>query len=204
MYLGYLVFIFFIIIFIPASKSIEDELYLRDLNNPKLYYGTGEGFANDRQLYIFAEVDRNRVKLEIPLSADITEIRIDPTEYPCIFKLEKAVLIQSDGTKVNADRFLTNGYVGSDNTLLFDTDDGQIQYYKLPKVEKKLKLMYSISMVDKSFFEELKAMFIANMERNKKDPTVMDKVLIKVGKKQVEAIPEGLWYNRELKEGKMQ
>ena len=186
---------------LDLKQAIEAELYLRDLNNPKLYYGCGEGFANDRQLYIFGKVSDDSVSISIPLKAEITELRIDPTEYPCIVKVKKAVLVMSDGSERPADRFLTNGYVGSKTTLLFDTNDSQIQYYKLPAEDKTLVLEYTVSMVEQGFFDELKQMFMERMERDKKELTVMDKVLIKVGKKEVEAIPQGLWYNCEPQEG---
>ena len=50
-------------------------------------------------------------------------------------------------------------------------------------------------MVDRGLFDGLKKMFMDRMDRLKKDPTVIDKVLIKTGRKEPEVIPEGLWFS---------
>ena len=50
-------------------------------------------------------------------------------------------------------------------------------------------------MPDKEMFEAFKQMFIERMEQRRKEPTIMDKVLIKTGRRQPEIIPEGLWYS---------
>ena len=79
--------------------------------------------------------------------------------------------------------------------LLFDTDDAQFQFFKLPEGRKKLRLSYEVTMPDKELFEAFKQMFIERMEQRRKEPTIMDKVLIKTGRRQPEIIPEGLWYS---------
>ena len=180
---------------VDIKKAAGKEFYLKDLKNPKIYYGTGEGFSGDRQLRIFADTDGDSVSLEIPLEEDVTELRVDPTEYPCIVKMDKVTLMMADGTSEIIDRYLTNGYVGEGSILLFDTDDSQLQFLKLPRGKKTLNLKYDVTMVDRGLFDGLKKMFMDRMDRLKKDPTVIDKVLIKTGRKEPEVIPEGLWFS---------
>ena len=182
---------------VNMEKAVSREFYLKDLKNPKLYYGTGLGFSGDRQLKTFADTDGDSVVLEVPLEADVTELRVDPTEYPCIVTVKAVTLTTEDGTKENLDRFLTNGYVGEDNILLFDTDDAQLQFLKLPKGKKIIKLEYDVTMPDRALFDGLKRMFIKRMEAQRKDPTVIDKIMIKTGRKEVEVIPPGLVYNKD-------
>lgn len=177
------------------KKALKREFYLKDLKNPKIYYGTGLGFSPDRQLRTFADTDGDRVILEIGLKPDVTELRVDPTEYPCLIKMISVILTQEDGSEEKIERFLTNGYVGAANLLIFDTDDAQFQFFKLPTGDKKIRLEYEVSMPDKELFESLKQMFIERMESRRKDPTIMDKVLIRTGlQERPEVIPEGLWY----------
>ncbi|MBQ7481959.1 MAG: class I SAM-dependent methyltransferase [Lachnospiraceae bacterium] len=177
------------------KKALSREFYLKDLKNPKIYYGTGLGFSPDRQLRTFADTDGDIVTLEIEMEPEVTELRVDPTEYPCLVKMISVILTQEDGSEQRIDRFLTNGYVGAADLLLFDTDDAQFQFFKLPAGKKKLRLSYEVTMPDKELFEAFKQMFIERMEQSKKEPTIMDKVLIKTGRKQPEIIPEGLWYS---------
>lgn len=177
------------------KKALKREFYLKDLKNPKIYYGTGLGFSPDRQLRTFADTDGDRVTLMIELDPEVTELRVDPTEYPCLIKMISVSLELEDGSINNIDRYLTNGYVGAGNLLLFDTLDAQLQFFKLPAGRKKLRLSYEVSMPDKELFESFKQMFIERMESRRKDPTIVDKVLIKAGyKERPEVIPEGLWY----------
>ncbi|MBR4718884.1 MAG: class I SAM-dependent methyltransferase [Lachnospiraceae bacterium] len=178
---------------VDMLKAVEKEFYLKDLRNPKIYYGSGEGFSGDRQLMIFADTDGDSVSLEIPLEEDITQLRVDPTEYPCIVKIDKVTLIMDDGTSENIDRFLTNGYVGEGSVLLFDTDDSQLQFLKLPEGKKTVGLKYDVTMVEKGLFEGLKRMFWDRMKRFRKDPTVIDKLLVKAGRKEPGVIPEGYY-----------
>lgn len=177
------------------KKALKWEFYLKDLKNPKIYYGTGLGFSPDKQLRTFAETDGDHVTLTIELEPDVTELRVDPTEYPCMIRVRSVVLTLEDGTKESIDRYLTNGYVGAGNMLLFDTDDAQLQFFKLPAGRKEIKLEYDVTMTDRELFEAFKQMFIERMELRRREPTIMDKVLIKAGRKEPEIIPEGLWYN---------
>ncbi len=177
------------------KKALSKEFYLKDLKNPKIYYGTGLGFSPDRQLRTFADTDGDIVTLEVEMESEVTELRVDPTEYPCLVKMISVILTLEDGSEQRIDRFLTNGYVGAADLLLFDTDDAQFQFFKLPEGRKKLRLSYEVTMPDKELFEAFKQMFIERMEQRRKEPTIMDKVLIKTGRRQPEIIPEGLWYS---------
>lgn len=178
------------------KKALKREFMLRDLENPKIYYGTGLGFSPDKQLRTFADTDGDAVSLEIELEPEVTELRVDPTEYPCLVKVRSVILTREDGTEESIDRYLTNGYPGAANMLLFDTDDAQLQFFGLPGGKKKIKLQYHVTIPDKELFDGLRQILTERAESLKKEPTIMDKVLIKTGRKEPEIIPEGLRYNR--------
>ncbi len=176
------------------EEAIEDEMYLRNLNNPRIYYNSGEGYDEERQLYIFGTVSsKGHVRIDIPLDSDVKEVRIDPTDYPCIVSLKRADMEIEDGSFVNLDRYLTNGYLGLNSTLLFDTYDAQILFKNLGEGKKIIHLDYVVSMVDKSLFQELKQLFAQKMDRDAKDVKLLDKLK---SKKTTEILPEGFWYNK--------
>lgn len=174
----------------------EKEFRYRNLRNPVIYYGTGLGFSPDDQICLFADVNGHDVSMEIPVEDNVCELRVDPAEYPCLVKIKKLAVRTGMGVEQHIDRFLTNGYIGGEDIVLFDTDDPQLHFMKLPAQAEKLILKYEVLIPEDEMFASLKELFVKNTESMKKDPTMVDRVLIKTGRKEVEAIPEGLRYNK--------
>lgn len=179
-----------------AVRLAKKEFTYRGLQTPVIYYGTGLGFAHDRQLYLFADVDGHEVSIEIPINEDVCELRVDPAEYPCLVKIKQRDIIMNNGSVQRLDRFLTNGYIGNEDTILFDTNDPQFHFMKLPGEAEKLLLEYEVLTLDNEMFSSLKELFLAHTESMIKDPTLVDRVMIRTGRKEVETIPEGLRYNK--------
>lgn len=179
-----------------AVETAGKEFTYKNLQNPMIYYGTGLGFTPDKQIRLFADVKGHDVSMEIPVEDDVCELRVDPTEYPCIVKIKKLMITTGAGVRKHLDRFLTNGYIGGEDMILFDTDDPQLHFMKLPEDTESLMLEYEVLNLGDEMFAALKELFVKNTESMKKDPTVVDRVLIKTGRKEAEAIPEGLRYNK--------
>ena len=179
-----------------AVRLAGEEFTYKNLQSPTIYYGTGKGFAPDRQICLFADVDGHDVGMEIPIEKDVCELRVDPAEYPCIVKIKRLELFKDNGTVQKLDRFLTNGYVGGDDIVLFDTSDPQLHFLNLPGDAETLLLEYEILNLGDGMFSSLKELFLKNSESMRKDNTLIDKVLVKAGRKNVNIIPEGLRYNK--------
>ena len=181
-----------------AVDAAGKEFTYKNLQNPMIYYGTGLGFAPDKQIRLFAEVFGHDVSMEIPIDDGVCELRVDPTEYPCLLKIKKLMIMTGGGATKLLERFLTNGYIGGEDLILFDTDDPQLHFMKLPEDATKLILKYEVQNLDDEMFASLKELFVNNTESMKKDPTMVDRVLIKTGRKEADVIPEGLRYNKSI------
>ena len=181
-----------------AVEAAGKEFGYKNLRNPMIYYGTGQGFTSDKQICLFADVKGHDVSIKIPIEEDVCELRVDPTEYPCIVKIKKLMTVTGTGLKQPFMRFLTNGYVGGEDMILFDTDDPQLHFMKLPGEARELILEYEVLKLDDEMFASLKELFVRNTESMKKDPSVFDRVLVRTGRREAEVIPEGLRYNKSI------
>jgi len=169
---------------------------LKNLNNPKLYYSYGEGYSDDRQIYIIPEVNGARVNMDIPLASNMRGVRIDPTEYNSIVCVKEIYFIDQAGQTHWIDKFLMNGYMISKRTILFNTNDAQIIVENITPEMKTLHITYDVSMFLPEIYEDFK-----NVAANKEKvdypiPTFMDKILMKLHlKERPEVLPEGYHYN---------
>ena len=176
---------------VDAGRAAAREFKLKYLNNPEIYYSNDGIFVKDRQIYMFAETDDGHVSIDIPLSADMTFLRFDPTEYRCLLKLDSVILKDKAGNDQHLESFLTNGIVLPDMTILFDTMDPQLHFRALPGKEKTICLKYSVSTPDEELFKILKNLAVEREEHKKKQPVMIDKVLRRK-KDGAQPVPEGL------------
>ena len=102
------------------------------------------------------------------------------------------------GLEKPLERFLTNGYIGGEDLILFDTHDPQLHFMKLPGETEELILEYEVLNLEDEMFSSLKELFVRNTESMKKDPTLVDRVLVKAGRREAEVIPDGLRYNKSI------
>lgn len=184
----------------PTSTIFIDKLLkvresLTNLNNPKIYYGIGQGFSEERRLYSIPEIDGTRVTMDIPLKSNIRSVRIDPTEYPSVVAVNNIQLINEDDTVTNVDRFLMNGYAVSERTIIFDTDDAQIIINNISGKTKTLHISYEITMFPENIYNDMRDMAKAKQLSEYKDNSVGKKILRKMHLTGKLSAPEGYHYN---------
>lgn len=172
---------------------IKERESLRNLNNPKIYFSFGNGFAEERRIYVTPTLSGASVSMEIPLKGNMRALRIDPTEYPSVVSVSEIAVIDQEGNSNNIERYIVNGFPVSNRTFIYDTDDAQIIIDGLSGTEKSIKLTYEVSMFLPNVYEDVK-----NMAKSKvsNDNKLLDKVLTKLKlKKQSEVLLEGYHYN---------
>lgn len=181
------------------DQVLKESAYLRNLNMPKVYYSCGDGFSPENELNLLAAVSGdNIVVLEVPITNNIVSLRIDPTDYPCFLHVEEVRLQMQKGMDQSIERYITNGYPASENTFIFDTDDGQI-ILDIPRNAKKLIIRYQVKMMPDAFFEDLKNLLQKKCAEEEKRPTVVEKALSKMHVGGIEILPEGYRYNQKKK-----
>ena len=184
------------VVTVDVLKASERAFYLRNLNNPRIYYGSGEGFSGTRQLCPMGKVDGNRVVLEVPMEEGMTELRVDPTDYRSIVSVQSILIKYGDGRQEAVDKFLTNGYICDEKTIFFDTDDAQIVLMWLPTGKKSITFTYDVSMIDDEVFDTLCSRFKEDVKGTPGGKIMVDKVITKLGIKDMQVVPEGLKYNK--------
>ncbi len=183
---------------VRLDKVLGIASYLRNLNMPKIYFSYGEGFAEENQVCVLANVsDDSFVSMDISLASNMVALRIDPTDYPCLLHVEKLELKMANGETKEISRFLINGYKIDESTILFDTDDAQIILGNLPRGAKSLHAEYSVTMIFGVFYEAFRDMLLKNKESEKDKPTLLDRILFKCKIKEPGEQPAGFVYNRE-------
>lgn len=169
---------------------------LKNLNNPKIYHSFGEGYSDDRQVYIIPEVNGARVKMDIPLASNMRGIRIDPTEYDSIVCVKELYFVDKEGKTHWINKFLMNGYAVSDRTIVFNTNDAQIIIENITPDMKTLHVVYDVSMFLPEMYEDFKNLAAYKEKLDYPEPTTKEKILMKLHlKKRPEVLPEGYHYN---------
>lgn len=184
---------------VSLPRLVESGTYLRNLQTPKVYYSAGEGFVGENQIMTLAEVDEMaKVTVDIELENRMRAIRLDPTEYPCVIRMNRIALVTEEGEQ-EIDRYLVNGLLISYTTFVYNTDDAQIVINNIPRKAKKLHIEYSVTMFRQAFFEQVVAMLEHQREREKLErESFKEKLLVKCRIKKREVIPEGYCYNKAL------
>ena len=118
----------------------------------KVYYDRGEGFSeNNTDVFLYGSAER--VSVDIPVSSDIKEIRIDPMESRGIIHLLK-VEAHTEG-KIYKPNFHINGIMIKDNYFVFDTEDPWFHFTGLNVNTKVLHVEFSINKVSKLLIDEI-------------------------------------------------
>ena len=142
---------------IRIDNIVKIGTYLRNLDTPRIYFSRGTNFSSDNQINIIADVDNGKVSMRIPFDRYINSIRIDPTEYPCLLHLEKLSYTLDDGSHSNVSGILVNGYKMNERTYIFDTNDAQIIIEGVLQNARSLEAVYSVTMVEEPFYEDMVA-----------------------------------------------
>ncbi|NLG02443.1 MAG: class I SAM-dependent methyltransferase, partial [Clostridia bacterium] len=185
---------------VKLDTLIKGDSFLKELQTPKIYYGTGNGFQGEQQIPALAMADDdNRVTLDLDVLPNMKEIRLDPTEYPCLIKINEIKAITT-AEPVLITRFLLNGLAVSETMFVYDTSDAQLIIEQLPEHTVKIHFDYTVSTLREPFYSELVKSLKDQVEASKTTPTLLDKVLIKCKMAEPETIPQGYCYNKESDE----
>lgn len=178
------------------NNILRESNALKNLNNPKIYFSYGEGFSEDRRVYVIPKVDGTRIEMDIPLKSNMREIRIDPTEYNSIVLVRELYVVNKSGETKWIDKFLMNGYMLSDRTILYNTDDGQIIVENLDPTMETLHITYDVSMFIPEIYDDMRKLLKNKQEYEYREPGFIDKVLMKLHMKERPVpVPEGFHYN---------
>lgn len=175
---------------------LRESNVLKNLNNPKLYYSYGEGYSEDHRIYIIPKVYGSRVEMDIPLASNMRGVRIDPTEYNSIVCIRDFYLINKSREVIPVDRFKMNGYMISDRTILYNTEDGQIIVDDIELGMERLHICYDVSMFIPEIYDDIKTLAVEKQQLDYAEPSLIDRVLMKLHlKERPEVLPEGYHYN---------
>ncbi|MDO4187734.1 MAG: class I SAM-dependent methyltransferase [Lachnospiraceae bacterium] len=178
------------------DNILRESNALKNLNNPKIYYSYGEGYSDDRRIYIIPKVDGAKVEMDIPLASNMRGVRIDPTEYDSIVSIKEIYLVSKSGEVKWVDEFLMNGYMVSDKTILYNTNDAQIIVDNISPNMDKLHISYDVSMFLPNIYEDFMKLCKQKQKEEYKEPGFKDKLLMKLHLKRRPApLPEGYHYN---------
>ncbi len=180
-----------------VQDALKESLYLRNLNQPKVYYSCGDGFTPENMLALVANVEGdNVVTVKIPISNNVVGLRIDPTEYPCFVHMREIRLEMQNHMEQSIERYLVNGYLLAEDTFLFNTDDAQI-ILDIPRMAKTLTVTYQVKMLPYDFFYDLADMAKNSMPKENKGTRLMKKILNRLHYSKTVAAPEGYYYNQK-------
>lgn len=140
---------------VEIDESVSSGFYLKNLDTPKIYFSRSNTFSEDNQITLIGNVEHSRVTFRLQFDRFISSLRIDPTEYPCMIHINDVKYSLNDGTKCDVKSLIMNGYMVSDRTYLFDTNDPQIIFEDVPPDAKSMEVDYSVTMPVKVFYEEL-------------------------------------------------
>lgn len=174
-----------------VKQLVSTASYLRNLDTPKVYFSRNSTYTEDDQITIIGKVDSsNNVTFRIQFDRYITSLRIDPTEYPCLLHINKMYYTLNDGSRKYIDKAIVNGYVITDNTYLYDTNDPQIIIRNIPADAKAMQVSYSITMLEKVFYDELLKVY-KEKEENSRDTSkrLVYKIKRKLGLEKEDLLP---------------
>ena len=177
---------------IRIDNVVKMGSYLRNLDTPKIYFSRGTNYTSENQLGVIGKVEDGIVTLNIPFERYINSLRIDPTEYPCLLHLESLRYALGDGVRMDVSEVMVNGYLLSDNTFVYDTNDAQLIIEGIPQNAKSLEVRYRVTMMEEAFYEDL----VGLLRRQKEQEEELRKEFSyrlkrKVGMIKEDVLPEG-------------
>ncbi len=131
--------------------------YLRNLDTPRIYFSRGTNFTSENQIGVIADVDDGHVSMHVPFERYINSVRIDPTEYPCLLKVEKMSYTLNDGSTQPIRDIIVNGWKIAEDSFIYDTNDAQIIVQGIPQNAKSIDVGYQISMIEEPFYDDVLA-----------------------------------------------
>jgi precorrin-6B methylase 2 len=180
---------------VDMNKAAANEFYFRNLNNPEIFYSSDGCYSSDKRIYRTADTedaDGHNVSIEIPVEDGMDFLRFDPAEFRCLVRIREITLIREGGEKEKIESFLINGMEGPDGMLLFDTQDPQLHFIRLPRGKKIIRIKYTVSMPEEEIFDMLKGMFRERTGASERLSGIGSKVLHRLERGRREVLPAGL------------
>ena len=104
------------------------ENYLKEILNKRIqvYLDCGRGFSEENSYYLpDIYVDEHEIEAEIPFDGNVTALRIDPADRPCVVKIQE-LLVNGVSVPLSGKTLLTNGTALKKDTFVFATADPNI------------------------------------------------------------------------------
>lgn len=181
------------------NTILRESNALKNLNNPKLYYSYGAGYSDDHRIYIIPKVEGASVEMDIPIASNMRGVRIDPTEYDSIVSIKELYFVNKAGETKWIDKFLMNGYMVSEKTIVYNTNDAQIIIEDIEPGMDKLHISYDVSMFLPNIYKDFMELAKQKQEAEYREPDFVEKVLMKLHmKKRPAPVPEGYHYNKVM------
>lgn len=130
---------------------------LKRRDRVKVYYDKGNGFNEDDTCYYTGVLKTGtNVILDIPLPEGVKNVRLDPSDDPCMVKI----------SDVSVKEMLVNGCVIGKGMVFYKEPDPQIIFEKVSDY-KKLHIEYEIDAVNPAFASEIGAAIYEGMNSKK-------------------------------------
>ncbi len=110
------------------AKVLADRYIDRVMKHrTQLYFDRGKGFSEEDSCYLWeVYVDENHLETEVSLGKDVQKLRIDPTDCPCLVKVE-TLLFNGEKIPVDKEHILTNGKRVEPGSYVFATLDPNME-----------------------------------------------------------------------------
>ncbi|WP_081668189.1 SAM-dependent methyltransferase [Butyrivibrio sp. MC2013] len=115
---------------VPQELQRRGEEHKQEPDKIQLYYDLGEGYSEEESEYLDAIYNEQGIAdIELELESDVRKIRLDPTMHPCIVAVKR--VLWNDVSMMENDSLMQihpNGAWLSDESIVFDSDDPQIEF----------------------------------------------------------------------------
>lgn len=139
---------------IRADQAFENEL-IRQNRRIQIYYDFGNGFSEENSCHIVPRsMESGCAELEIDIPDQTVVVRIDPSDFPCIVKVQGLLGFSVNANAYEKLEFLSNGFNLPENMILYPFSDSQILIALKPDI-KKLFFRMKIEPLEDGIYQEL-------------------------------------------------
>lgn len=121
--------------------------------SPQIYLDFGRGYKRQNSYYASQQLDgKGVVELRIGVMPNMTRVRIDPANVPCIVRILE---FECGGKETYVPDYRVNGRKIADNMIIYDTVDSQIHLNKLKEGTTYIRVKLEITALPKEVTEAL-------------------------------------------------
>ncbi|MGG7151231.1 hypothetical protein ACQPUR_11340 [Clostridium neonatale] len=138
---------------INMQNVIESENIRASKEMIQIFYDYGDGFCEHQSYKVMPSINENHeISFEIPITANVKKIRIDPANYSCLVNIKR---ILGFSMKYSLLDYITNGIALNSGTILFATNDPQIVIPELAVDIIKLEVKLQVQLLTKEMTIQL-------------------------------------------------